>query len=131
MDAKSNTHICPSPVPQTETESKTPAPPSSYMIVVSGGIPGTMLRLNETGTSLGRSPDSSFQLFDITVSRQHALISIDGQGAIHLTDQKSTNGTFVNNKRIAPHRSIRLEDGDRVQLGTNVVLEAGAARPQR
>jgi two-component system, cell cycle response regulator len=123
MDAKSNTHICPSPVPQTETESKTPATPSSYMIVVSGGIPGTMLRLNETGTSLGRSADSSYQLFDITVSRQHALISIDGQGAVHLTDQKSTNGTFVNNKRIVPHRSIRLEDGDRVQLGTNVVLK--------
>jgi two-component system, cell cycle response regulator len=123
MDAKANTHICASPVPQTETEPKPPAPASTYMIVVSGGIPGTMLRLSESGTTLGRSAECSFQLFDITVSRQHALVTIDGQGAIHLTDQKSTNGTFVNNKRIAAHRAVRLNDGDRVQLGTNVVFK--------
>jgi diguanylate cyclase (GGDEF)-like protein len=123
MDAKANTHICASPVSQTDTESKPSAPASAHMIVVSGGIPGTMLRLSETGTTLGRSAESSFQLFDITVSRHHATISTDGQGAFHLTDQQSTNGTFVNGKRIVPHRPIRLEDGDRIQLGTNVVFK--------
>jgi diguanylate cyclase (GGDEF)-like protein len=93
------------------------------MIVVSGGVPGTMLPLSEQVTTLGRSPDTTFQLDDITVSRQHALLSIDPDGSVRITDEGSSNGTFVNGVRIARHCPRRLEDGDRVQLGTTVVLK--------
>ncbi len=123
MDAKASTHLCASPVTQSEPETKAPPPASVYMIVVGGGIPGTMLRLSDQETSLGRSAECNFQLLDITISRQHAIISIDKLGVVHLTDQKSTNGTFINGKKIAAQRPVRLEDGDRVQLGTNVVLK--------
>ena len=50
------------------------------MLVVAGGIPGTMVRLSEEGTSLGRSADSSFQISDITVSREHAFVLVDDHG---------------------------------------------------
>jgi two-component system, cell cycle response regulator len=123
MDAKASTHLCVSPVAQTDSETKAPPLASAYMIVVGGGIPGTMLRLSDTQTSLGRSAECGFQLLDITVSRQHALISLDQFGAIHLADQKSTNGTFVNGKKVAAYRDILLEDGDRIQLGTSVILK--------
>jgi len=93
------------------------------MIVVSGGIPGTMLLLSERGTSLGRSSAASFQLDDITVSRQHAVVAVDAEGGVQITDEGSSNGTFVNGARIPGHRPTRLEDGDRIQLGMGVVLK--------
>jgi len=123
MDAKANTHLCNSPVAPTELETTVTATDPAYMIVVAGGIPGTMVRLNEDGTSLGRSADCSFQITDSTVSRQHAFVSVDDVGGILLRDVGSTNGTFVNGKRITAQRPVELADGDRIQLGTHAVLK--------
>jgi two-component system, cell cycle response regulator len=123
MDAKANTHICVSPVTQLDTQKKVTALQSAYMLVVSGGIPGTMVRLSEQGTSLGRSGESSFQISDITVSRDHAVVMTDENGTVQIRDEGSTNGTFLNGKRIHAHRLVDLADGDRVQLGTNIVFK--------
>jgi diguanylate cyclase (GGDEF)-like protein len=123
MDAKANTHICISPFAEPAAETQIVSAPSVYMIVVSGGIPGTMLPLSEQGTTLGRSAETTFQLDDITVSRQHALVAIAPNGDVQITDEGSSNGTFVNGERIARQCPRRLEDGDRVQLGTTVVLK--------
>jgi diguanylate cyclase (GGDEF)-like protein len=123
MDAKANTHVCPSPALAADPEKKPRARQSAYVIVVAGGIPGTMLRLGEGGATLGRSPDNTLQISDITVSRQHASISIDDAGVIRLHDQGSTNGTIVNGRRIHAFRPIDLADGDRIQLGTSLVLK--------
>jgi diguanylate cyclase (GGDEF)-like protein len=93
------------------------------MIVVAGGIPGTMVRLSEDGTTLGRSAENTFQISDITVSREHAFVSIDESGSVRVRDQGSTNGTLINGNRIHSHRPVELADGDRIQLGTSVVLK--------
>jgi diguanylate cyclase (GGDEF)-like protein len=82
-----------------------------------------MVPVSEQGTHLGRSAESCFQLFDLTVSRQHAFVWMDPNGLILLTDKGSTNGTFVNGRRIEAHRALPLADGDRVQVGTVVVLK--------
>jgi two-component system cell cycle response regulator len=123
MDAKANTHICVSPVTQLDTQKKVTALHSAYMLVVSGGIPGTMVRLSEQGTSLGRSGESAFQISDITVSRDHAVVMTDEMGTVQIRDEGSTNGTFLNGKRIHAHRLVDLADGDRVQLGTKIVFK--------
>jgi two-component system, cell cycle response regulator len=123
MDAKANTHICPSPVPQTDVEKNVKSPPSAHLIVVAGGIPGTMVRLSERGTTLGRSAESSFQISDVTVSREHASIMIDESGSVRVRDHGSTNGTLLNGKRLHAHRPVEVADGDRIQLGTTVVLK--------
>ena len=123
MDAKANTHICVSPVTQLDTQKKVTALHSAYMLVVSGGIPGTMVQLSEQGTSLGRSGESSFQISDITVSRDHAVVMTDEMGTVQIRDEGSTNGTFLNGKRIHAHRLVDLADGDRVQLGTKIVFK--------
>ena len=123
MDAKANTHICVSPIAQLDTQKKVTALHSAYMLVVSGGIPGTMVQLSEQGTSLGRSGESSFQISDITVSRDHAVVMIDEMGTVQIRDEGSTNGTFLNGKRIHAHRLVDLADGDRVQLGTSIVFK--------
>ena len=129
MDAKANTLICAAPLSQDDPETVIAPPNSAYLIVVSGGIPGTMVRVNDRGTTLGRSADSSFQISDITVSRQHAFLSVDEIGTIYLRDDGSTNGTFVNGKRVTAYGQVSLNDGDRIQLGTSVVLKLARLDP--
>jgi two-component system cell cycle response regulator len=123
MDAKGNTHICASPVLGQEPASQLNSPLLMYLIIVRGGIPGTMLRLAHSASSLGRSADNTFQLHDNTVSRRHALISIDSAGATAVTDLGSTNGTFVDGKRTPVQVPVRLTDGCRIQLGSSVLLK--------
>jgi two-component system, cell cycle response regulator len=123
MDAKANTQFCVAPITQFEVETERTEAHAAYLIVVSGGIPGTMHPLDERGTSLGRSVENSLQLSDSTVSRRHAFVSIDSKGGFRIKDDGSTNGTFLNGQRIPAHSSRPLDDGDRIQLGTNVVLK--------
>ncbi|MBV8488291.1 MAG: hypothetical protein JO161_08425, partial [Planctomycetaceae bacterium] len=54
MDAKSNTQICFStiPIPEFQADGGTSAPALLYLIVVRGGIPGTMLRLAQNASSI-------------------------------------------------------------------------------
>jgi len=64
---------------------------------------------------LGRGPESVLWVDDGTVSRRHAMIRVDGDGAV-LEDLGSRNGTFVRERRIeAP---VALHDGDRIRLGS-------------
>ena len=125
MDARGITHVCSSPVASPEPSAGTqPAGPLLlYLIVVRGGIPGTMLRLNQKSSSLGRSADNTFQVHDNTVSRRHAVISVDGVGAVWLMDLGSTNGTFVNGRRILMHTPVPIGDGSRIQLGSSTLLK--------
>jgi two-component system, cell cycle response regulator len=122
MDAKANTLLCESPVNGTRPDSP-PNRQAAYLIVIRGGMPGTMLRLGAEVTTLGRSTDNSFTLDDITVSRRHATVRIDARGQITLTDEASTNGTFLNGNRLGARRSVEIQDGDRLQLGSGVVLK--------
>lgn len=51
-----------------------------------------------------------------TVSRIHAQIHME-RGKVYLTDLGSTNGTYLNEKLIEPHRPVQLHSGDDLMLG--------------
>ena len=124
MDAKASTQLCASPLlPAEQLNGKAVETPSAYMIVVNGSVPGTMVPLLESGTTIGRSGESGFQVDDNTVSRRHASVAVDTEGSVQITDEGSSNGTFVNGEPIAAHRPIKLEDGDRIQLGARLVFK--------
>ena len=82
-----------------------------------------MLRITEHGASVGRSGGNTFQLIDATVSRRHASFSMDSTCCVSLTDEGSSNGTFLNGQRMPAKRPTRLKDGDRIHLGTIVELK--------
>jgi len=63
---------------------------------------------------LGRDPDCELVLDDATVSRSHALLSVDA-ARVTLQDLDSSNGTFVNGQRL--HGERQLSAGDRLRLG--------------
>ncbi len=49
------------------------------------------------------------------MSRRHALIHLQNIGELWLIDFGSSNGTFLNKRRI--HHPIRLRDGDQITIG--------------
>ncbi len=68
-------------------------------------------------------------MHDITVSRFHAIFTIDSGGDVYVGDEASTNGTFVNGARLAGRRPVLLQDGDRIQLGNSVILKLVRLEP--
>jgi hypothetical protein len=87
---------------------------------------GERLRLfrplaGEPAPTIGRRPETDLPIgWDDQVSGLHAeLQAIAGEWAI-VDDGLSTNGTFVNERRVAGRR--RLRDGDRVRVGRTVLV---------
>jgi hypothetical protein len=59
---------------------------------------------------------------DSEVSGQHAII-LHRNGAFHLTDRLSTNGTWVNGKEVTANGTVELRDRDHIRCGrTDLVL---------
>ncbi len=86
---------------------------AALVIRAGGGRVGESFALQGDRITIGRRPDCSVFLDDVTVSRDHALIVRRG-GAFHLDDLGSLNGTYVNRHRIETHK---LVDGDELQVG--------------
>lgn len=55
------------------------------------------------------------------VSRRHAVIMLEGDGAAWVRDEYSTNGTRLNDVPVRPGRRSVLENGDRLAFGADVV----------
>ncbi len=80
----------------------------------------------EASILLGRCvpPDAAREAIDLAlagggekgVSRQHAILRVD-RGAVFVADLESTNGTFLNGRRLQPHFQHLLVSGDVLRLG--------------
>ena len=71
-------------------------------------------------TVIGRDPSSDLVLTDPQVSARHAALEPGGQ-VLFITDLGSSNGTFVNDTRIAPSQPAEAKEGDSVELGATVI----------
>jgi len=71
--------------------------------------------LKQGDMNIGRRPGSEILLDNMAVSGSHASIFTIGEDSF-VQDLNSTNGTFVNNKRIVKHH---LENGDVVTIGNH------------
>jgi pSer/pThr/pTyr-binding forkhead associated (FHA) protein len=60
--------------------------------------------------TIGRSPQNDIAINEATVSTKHAAISILNSREITIKDLNSTNGTFVNGKRITTETAITTND---------------------
>lgn len=75
---------------------------------------GRIHRLDAPENLIGRRLDCHVYVNDQRVSRRHARIRREAEG-LQLEDLGSSNGTFVNHRRI--HGSVRLRDGDLIAIG--------------
>ena len=95
------------------------------LYVVRGAGVGTHYLVRKTKQKIGRDNHCEIHLDDSETSRVHAEIEyLDGK--YFLRDLDSSNGTFVNGKRIDQHL---LAVGDRVQIGRQLMLFRIAFRP--
>lgn len=67
--------------------------------------------------SVGRVADNELTLNDSSVSKIHAALTMNQQGTLLVADTGSTNGTFINGRRIAYGEARQIEDGDVVGFG--------------
>ena len=89
-----------------------------HLVCLQGPQKGQDFPIFSRQFSIGRSTDNMLRLQGLLVSRHHALINFqDGQYILY--DRESTNGTYVNGRRIAHHI---LRSGDRIQIGPSVFV---------
>lgn len=67
--------------------------------------------------SVGRGSDNELALDDSSVSKIHAALTMNAQGTLLVADTGSTNGTYINGRRIAYGEARQIEDGDVVGFG--------------
>lgn len=70
--------------------------------------------------TVGRATGADFIVDAALVSRVHCRVTALLSGELEVTDLESTNGTFVNGKRVD---RARVAPGDRIQVG-RLELEA-------
>ena len=86
------------------------------LVVVSGPEAGKVVDITKAETTIGRD-GCDLELDDPEISRRHALVSIEGARA-RLRDLRSTNGTFVAEKRI---EETMLDNRDHFRVGRHEV----------
>lgn len=104
-----------------------PAKPEERVVklrVIQGQDKGKEFSIQKPNVSIGRV-NSDIILRDIDVSRKHALIELVEGGQVVLRDLASSNGTFVNKRRID---NCVLFQGDQIQIGNTVIVFEGMVR---
>lgn len=83
------------------------------LVIMKGGNSGQTVPIDGEKIILGRNPDCHVVINGTAVSREHAHI-LKIQGKYYIEDQKSRNGTFVNNEQISGRTA--LKDKDKIKI---------------
>jgi hypothetical protein len=67
--------------------------------------------------NVGRASDNELTLNDASVSKIHGALLMTTEGTLLVADTGSTNGTYLNGRRIAYGESRVIEDGDVIGFG--------------
>ena len=57
------------------------------------------------------------------VSGRHAILFLDSSGQLYIQDSGSTNGTFVNGKRLEPTKNYNVSEQDKITLSSSQNIE--------
>ena len=105
------------------------------LTLTSGTLAGRVFELETGFLTIGRGQNCSVRFDPVAeriASKQHAFIEFRADDGFCLTDNHSTNGTYINGIRVG---SARLSDGDSIQFGANGVVAtvrieaSGTAQP--
>jgi adenylate cyclase len=84
------------------------------LLVLTGPEAGRSLPLDRDVFTVGRLADNDYEVRDSLASRRHTSFARRGASWV-AADLGSSNGTYVNDRRIADARELR--DGDRIRIG--------------
>ncbi len=105
------------PIPQAQL--KPHDVPVTARITMAGESEEVALAFRPGGrrVNVGRASDSDLSLGHPSVSKIHAALQMNREGTLLVTDTGSTNGTFINGRRISYGEARQLVDGDVVGFG--------------
>lgn len=106
-------------IPKTVFKVTARQPKRTYILFLKGQLLGKLFSLKKGTTILGRSASADITINDSSVSREHLKIKVTGEKAV-IEDLGSTNGTYINRKRISKHS---LQDGDKIQISPLTVFK--------
>jgi len=98
---------------------------SLYLFKASGDP--KVFKVPEGKTIIGRREDCDLRIPLSQVSRKHAMLLVQPDGA-RIRDLGSVNGTFVNNKRVSEQK---LEPGDHIVIGPVVFTVQIDGKPEK
>ena len=101
-------------VPLEATPGLSEAGTKPILRIETGSYAGESFELGQGKFSIGRDPECDLFLNDMTVSRNHSTINVNGKNA-SITDDGSTNGTWVDGVVID---NVPLHIGSHIQIGT-------------
>jgi hypothetical protein len=81
---------------------------ATSLVILEGLEVGRRFQLGEQPVIAGRDPHAGIVVVDSEVSRLHCLLIVI-DGVVIVEDLGSTNGTYVNGKRVAPRATLPLD----------------------
>ena len=123
------------PVVQEEAPPEVIPPP--VPVAAAGGVtlrlesergPQSTFEVTKSGATIGRGPESTIQLADLSVSRKHAKITYK-QGAYWLSDLGSMGGTWLDGTKLAAPR--RVATGQTIDIGLCRLTVVAAAEGEK
>ncbi len=115
---------------ETREPERPPGSPldATLVLVTEDGQEIVLPKVNTVNLGRGHPPDQSIHMVDLTrygafkggVSRYHCRIHRQKTG-FYIEDLLSTNGTYINKRRLPPYVPQGLRDGDEIQLGRLVL----------
>lgn len=105
-------------------------PAKATLTIVKGPHVGETFELDQPVLTLGRDPNNSVFLNDMTVSRKHAQLNLENvaSGYATIEDLGSLNGTWVDGAIVS---KARIKDGSTIQVGTFRMVFHTNARTNR
>ncbi|WP_420427943.1 FHA domain-containing protein [Algiphilus sp.] len=114
-------------IAEAATRSGLPAPVA--LRGASETVAGRVFGLDKARMLIGRASHCDLSLDEPSVSREHARLTREDDGAWYVANLLSSNGTFVNGKRVS--RSA-LQPGDHLRIGRiDFVFEMSAESAER
>src|SRR4029453_14958180 len=98
------------PMPDIEVKARISLPNGSREIPLIFKPGGRLL-------NVGRASDNELTINDASVSKIHAALLMTSEGTILVADTGSTNGTYINGRRIAYGESRQVDEGDVLGFG--------------
>lgn len=113
-DPATRTTLDPRLAPRRLAEGLVPSRTAIYVRIEDGADAGRRIDLSRGGVFLIGREGADVGLYDPKVSRKHAEIGLYGPDAYVLRDLASTNGTYLNGRRVVEKCKLRHDDVIRV-----------------
>ena len=89
------------------------------LIIIRGTPQGHRYFLTQAEMTLGRDATADITVSDQSISRKHAKVTKQDD-KIFITDLGSSNGSFINDKKIEPGKAMPLVKEDMIKLGNSI-----------